>query len=77
MGSDKTYIHKFYRELNNYDQSIVITLNIKDIVLIAYIINTIKGFLDICETGPFTFLYDGCPFLQGHFSIRMSFSILF
>ena len=45
MSTNETDIDKLYRELDNHNQSIVVTSDIKDIVLIPHAIYTIKTFL--------------------------------
>lgn len=52
MCSDKSNIYPFDCKLDNYDKPMIIASNIKHIMLIADIINTVETFLNICITLP-------------------------
>lgn len=47
MRPDETDVNTVRSKLNDYNKTIVISLNIKHIVLISYSIHTVKGFLHI------------------------------
>ncbi len=52
MGADKTDKDISHHELNHNYKPIVITLNVKDIMLIANRVHTTKIIFNIRETGP-------------------------
>ena len=64
MSTNKANIHKLNSKFNHYYQTIVIAFDIENIVLITYIINAIKRFLNIGKTGPLASFHNGSPFLQ-------------
>lgn len=62
MGTNKTYIHGLWCELNQYYESEVISLYIKNISLVTYCINTIESSFYICKRIPFSLLSLFIPF---------------
>ena len=42
MSTNKANIYKLYSKLNNYYQPIIVAFNIENIMLITYIVSTIK-----------------------------------
>ena len=77
MSANKTNINELYSEFYHYNQPVIITFNIKCIMLVIHIIHTIKGLFYISKASPFAFLDYGSPFLQCDIGIRMSFCIFF
>ena len=52
MTSYKSYINTFRCKLYNYNQSIIIAFDIKDVMLLTNIIDTVECSFNICETVP-------------------------
>lgn len=77
MGADKPDVNPFYCKLDYDYKSVVITFDIKHIVLIADIISAVKTFLYICKVFPVSFFYGFNPFLQCRLCIWMQSYILF
>lgn len=71
MCADKADIHSFGCEQDHYDQSVVITLNLKDISLIANAINAVERLFDIGKAGPFCLFCLVIPILKGGFRSRV------
>lgn len=63
MSSYKPYKDKLYSKLYNHYKPIGITLDIEHIMLISYIVNTVKCRLHVSKTRPLTTFYDRSPFL--------------
>ncbi len=55
MRTYKPDVDSLRSELYNYHQPVVVAFNIENIVLVANIVNTIKGTFYICETCPVCF----------------------
>ena len=77
MSPNETDINKLYREFYYYNQPVIITFDIEYVMLVAYVIHTVKRFLYIGKTRPLALLDYSGPFLQSHFRIGMSLRILF
>jgi hypothetical protein len=56
MSAYEANIYKPDSKLNHNNQTVIITFDIKNIMLITNAIYTIAGLLYICKTRPFTFL---------------------
>ena len=71
MGADKTYKYILWRELNHYDQTEVVALDVEDIMLIANIIYGIEGLFDVGKTVPFRFFRFLEPVIKGCLGLGM------
>ncbi len=67
MSANKTNIYKLDGKLYDYNQSVIIALDIENIMLIIYIINTVIVLLYIGKTGPSTSFHSRNPVLQSYF----------
>ena len=77
MRTNKTNVYELYGELYDSNESVGVTFDVKNIVLIANAVNTVKGFLYLGKALPFAF-FDYChPFLQSNLRIRMRFRVFF
>gem|GEM_PF-1667694 len=63
MGSNESYQNKLRYKFNNNYQSIIVSFDIENIVLIAYIVNRIKCCFNIGKTTLLSFLYNIYPIL--------------
>ena len=52
MGADKSYVNKSHHEFDDNNQTVLVTSNIENIVLISYSINCSKICFHICEGAP-------------------------
>ena len=75
MRTNESDIHKLRTKLDYNHKPIIIPFNIKHIVLISYVVNTIKSMLYISEIGPLASLDFLNPFLERSFCLWMPFSI--
>lgn len=66
MRANKTNVYELYGEFYDNNESVGVTFDVKNIVLIANAVNTVKGFLYLGKALPFAF-FDYChPFLQSN-----------
>ena len=56
MSPNETDINKLYREFYYYNQPVIITFDIEYVMLVAYVIHTVKRFLYIGKTRPLALL---------------------
>lgn len=63
MRADKTHINKLNCKLNDNDKAEAIALYVEHIMLVPYIVSTIKCPLYIGKTFPVALFYDSDPFL--------------
>ena len=52
MRSNKTYKYRLNHKFNDYNQSVIVSLDIKNIMLIAYTIYAPKHLFYISKTSP-------------------------
>ena len=77
MCSYETYINESNCKLYYSNDTVGISLNIKDITLVTYTIYTIKSLLHISKASLMAALYNICPNLERKKIIRMDLSKLF
>ncbi len=63
MDSYEANINKLDSKLNHYNNPIGISLNIEYIMLVPYVVGTIKGGFHICKSSPLTSFHYRNPFL--------------
>ena len=77
MSPDKPNIHPFDCKFDDYDKTVVISPNVKYIMLIADIIDTVETLLNISKTFPVRLFYCLHPILQGYLGVRESDDVIF
>lgn len=76
MSSYETDIYPLYGEFDYNDKPMMISSDIKNVVLVSYTINTIKRFFNILKVFPFGSPNGFYPILQGRFSTGKPFNIV-
>lgn len=77
MGANKPDIYPLDGKFDDYDQTMMISTNVKHIMLIADIIHTVETLFYICKTFPLRLLYNLHPVLQSGPGIRESGDVFF